>query len=82
MSHPTWVLGSELRPLQEHSALLITGFVHVYVVCTQAPVEARCISSSGAAVFSVSPIVSTLALIKQNSTRKRSHGWRKCKVRS
>lgn len=36
------------------------------------PVEARCIGSSGAAVISVSPIVSV----------KRSHGWRTWKVRS
>lgn len=34
MSQPTWVLGSELRPLQEQGALLITGFVDVYGVRT------------------------------------------------
>lgn len=82
MSHPTWVLGSELRPLQEQGALLITGLL-MCVWCAHMSTGARGgIGSSGAAVVGVSAIVSTLALIKQNSNRKRSHGSRECKVRS
>lgn len=42
--------------------------------------EARCVSS-GATVIGVSPIVSKLALIKQNPNSQRSHGGTKGKVR-